>query len=91
MSNYTIWKAALQPLGVQTVAVPVGAEILCAREQHEHVCIWFRCDPGKSIEHRVIAMVGTGHAAPPPEQAKYLGTASLQGGVLILHVFEKTK
>lgn len=83
--NRTIWKAELSPMDVQEISVPVGAEMLCAREQYDKICVWFRCDPGASIERRKIAVVGTGH--PAPVDGRYLGTASLHGGQLMFHVF----
>lgn len=85
--NKTIWKAALEPTDVQEIDVPTGATMLCAREQYEQVCVWFMCDPSAPIERRKIAIVGTGH--PAPDDGQYLGTASLHGGRLMLHVFAK--
>jgi hypothetical protein len=84
----TIWKAVLRPVDVQEIEIPKGSEILIAREQHEQVCVWFRCDPSAPKETRVIAIAGTGHAAPALN-GRYLGTASLRGGALIFHVFER--
>lgn len=81
----TVWKIALKPADVQEVEVPGGAEFLCAREQYENVCVWFRCDPSRDIEKRKIAIVGTGH--PAPDDGRYIGTASLRGGTLMFHVF----
>ena len=83
-----IWKAALQPVDAQQIEVPAGAELLCAREQYEQICVWFRCDPTAPKEKRDIAIVGTGHDAPGNE-GRYIGTASLHGGNLIFHVFER--
>jgi hypothetical protein len=84
----TIWKAVLRHADVQAVEMPEGAEILCAREQHEQICIWFRCDPHRRQVKRVIGVFGTGNLAP--DGGCYIGTASLQGGSLIFHVFEQT-
>lgn len=86
--NPVIWKQVLQAMDAQQVMLPEGAEILCAREQYEEICIWFRCDPSAEKLPRYIAIVGTGHAAPGPE-GRYIGTASLRGGQLIFHVFER--
>lgn len=83
--NRTIWKTVLKPTDVQEIEVPVGAEMLCAHEQHNQICVWFRCDPDAGREKRKIAIVWTGHAAPA--DGAYLGTASLHGGQLIFHVF----
>lgn len=84
----TIWKATLRAPGVQQIEVPAGAELLCAREQYDNICIWFRCDPSAPKELRDIAVVGTGHPAPNGE-GRYIGTAALMGGNLIYHVFER--
>lgn len=86
--NRTIWKAVLKPADVQEIEVPAGAELLCAREQYEEICVWFRCDPTAAKVGREVTIVGTGHPAPP--DGRYIGTASLCGGQLIFHVFERT-
>lgn len=82
----TVWKAALKSAGVQELDIPSGSELLCAREQFGEVCVWFRCDPTAAIEKRKIAVIGTGH--PASSDGRYLGTAFLLGGTLVLHVFE---
>ncbi len=83
-----VWKAVLQPVDVQQISVPQGAELLCAREQHERICVWFRCDPSAPQSSRTVAIVGTGNGAPAAD-GRYLGTASLSGGALMFHVFER--
>jgi len=82
----TIWKSVLFPVNIQEIEVPAGAEMLCAREQNEQVCVWYRCNPMAAKEKRTIEICGTGHPAP---KGRHLGTASLIEGSLILHVFEK--
>lgn len=84
----TIWKLALKVADVQDVVLPLGSEVLCAREQDVDICIWFRCDPAQKAKSQItIAICGTGHPAPTSDQAKYLGTAFL--GALVFHVFER--
>lgn len=87
--GYTIWKEELGAVGVQEISIPQGSEILCLREQHGHPCIWFRCDPSADKEKKTVTIVGTGHNAPSPEEAKYLGTFFIEGGILVFHVFER--
>ncbi len=82
-----IWKAVLKLTDVQDIDVPEGAEMLTAREQHEHICVWFKCEPSNPITNRRIAIVGTGH--PAPDDGRYIGTGLLHGGQLVLHVFER--
>jgi hypothetical protein len=84
-----IWKAVLRPIDVQDVEMPEGAEVLCAREQYGQPCIWFRCDPDAPKVTRQFAICGTGHAAPSRDESRYVGTAHLCDGSLILHIFER--
>lgn len=86
---YTIWKQTLQPTDVQEIMVPEGAEMLSAREQFDHICVWYRCDPSRRLRPRKLVIVGTGNPAPDLD-GLFLGTASLHGGQLIFHVFEQT-
>lgn len=81
----TIWKIALSPIDKQEVQIPDGAQLLCAREQHDTICIWFACDPRAPTVPRRIAIVGTGH--PAPLQGQYLGTAHMLGGRAVFHIF----
>lgn len=85
---YVIWKQTLRPIDVQEIMVPEGAEMLSAREQFDHICVWFRCDPTKQLRSRKLAIVGTGNPAPD-STGRFLGTASLSGGQFIFHVFEQ--
>lgn len=86
----TIWKAVLPWEDEPTLEVPQGADFLCAREQHEEIAVWFRCDPKMVKVKRTLIVCGTGHpTAPHPVAGRYLGTASLRGGALVFHVFEK--
>ena len=92
MSAVTIWKETLRSAHEQEISVPAGAELLSAREQRDHICVWFKCDPEKPREKRVIRIHVTGSDAPPLGNAwRFLGTASFQGGDLIYHVFERAQ
>ncbi len=84
----TVWKYVWPmspPTDVATFDMPSGADVLCAREQADQVCIWAKVDSGAPKTTRRFVLCGTGHKAP---DGKYIGTASLYGGSLILHVFE---
>jgi hypothetical protein len=86
----TIHKQALAVTDIQTVSLPLGAEILFAREQHDAICIWYRCDSTQVVKHEVqIAICGTGHPCPPADEARYLGSAFIYGGGLVFHVFAR--
>ena len=83
-----IWKKILEPIVLQTIQLPNDAEILCAHEQIEQVCIWFKCTIDAPTSPRWIKIVGTGHEHEELD-GRYLGTAMLSGGQLVLHVFEE--
>lgn len=83
----TIWKVALKVADEQRIMVPAGAEMLCAREQFDDICVWFRCDPDAPKKSRKIRIIGTGHPMRE-DDGRYLGTASVDAGRLMFHVFE---
>lgn len=83
----TIWKTALKASGIQEIDVPAGARFLCAREQHEEICVWYICDPDETKVPIRVAIIATGQPAPELEYGVYIGTVALHGGSLIFHVF----
>lgn len=87
----TVWKKMLELNPQQFIDVPKGATFLCAREQHGKVAVWFRCNPEETkTDEKLIRMLGTGHCLLAPGEGKYLGTAALDNGALIIHVFDET-
>jgi len=88
----TVWKAQVDPEpGAAWVKVPLGAELLFAREQNEGIAVWFRCDPDKPESVRLITRVQTGDPAPSADQGRFLGTACFANGAYVLHVFESVQ
>lgn len=83
----TIWKFTLEH-GGETIEMPQGAVILTAREQGESICLWAEVDTQALYERRSFMVYGTGHQMPNYKM-KYIGTASLEGGALIFHVYEE--
>jgi len=83
-----IWKFPLY-LGTNELNVPRGARILALREQGEIPCLWMLVDPEAPTEKRTFRMHGTGHAIEG-DPGVYLGTALIEDGALVLHVFETT-
>lgn len=83
-----VWKFSLDEInadGEVVVSMPLGAEVLTAREQADTLCVWARVDPDeKRVVKRRFTVCGTGHPAPFTD---YLGTGMLFGGTLVLHVF----
>ena len=88
MKRQTIWKAALTAQTRQEVMMPRNASIMYAREQAGDICIWFKCDPSEPTIPRVISVFGTGYVFDGEHLGAYLGSAHLNGGDLVFHVFE---
>lgn len=84
MSELVVWKATLAP-GTQFLALPRGSELLCVHEQNNEPCLWYRCDPNHVRETRHINVVVTGMG---DADGHYLGTAMLDKGRFVVHVFE---
>lgn len=84
----SVWKYVLEPFS--EIPMPIGAEILQVREQGADICMWALADPEMPREQRTFKVVGTGHNAPQMPM-KYHGSAHLEGGSLVWHVFELLK
>lgn len=88
-SPLTIWKFPLRlSTHVQTIDMPANAEVLSAGNQFDVICLWARVDPTAAMAPRTFAIVGTGHEAPPPHEARFIGTVMMSGGTFVWHLFE---
>lgn len=85
----TIWKKVLAAVDSQTITVPQGSEMLSVGAQGQDISLWFMCYPENAPEPRTIHIYGTGHEVPD-DPGKFLGTALLFDGTLVLHAFEAT-
>lgn len=83
----TIWKFKLEH--ECTVKMPAGAEILSVREQGQGIYVWALVDPKAPSEDRYFVGIGTGHDVPD-EPLKFLGSAHLDDGAMVFHIFEAT-
>ena len=72
---------------LHNIIMPAGATILTVQVQYGVLCIWAMCDDRQSSETRHIALYGTGHMIHS-NPGKYIGTVQLNGGGLVLHVFD---
>jgi hypothetical protein len=85
----TIYKYPLFPAQLQ-IEMPKGARILTAREQDDTICVWAEVDTEQPSETRVLEVFGTGHLMREEMgvSREYIGTAFLEGGSLVFHVYE---
>jgi hypothetical protein len=81
----SIWKFPLNPLA--PIMMPVGAKALSVHGQNNEVCLWAEVDIDAPKELRQFVIVGTGHKIPE-KVGEFIGSALLDGGKYVFHVFE---
>lgn len=87
-----VYKYKLDPY-VEEVMLPLGAQVLHVAAQGADINLWVLVDPVPEdpiLEKRRFRAFGTGHPIPSNEDEclLHVGTALLQGGTLVFHIFE---
>ena len=84
----TIWKFAI-PLGdLVSIAMPRGAKIIHVANQFGMPTIWALVDPAEPWVTREFRFAGTGHLIHDHHLGKHAGSFFMEGGSLVLHIFE---
>ncbi len=83
----TIWKYKLHASGVTVLNMPEGAKVLSVAEQHGEAVLWALVSAGRVTEERKFRTCLTGGDAPNSVM-DFMGTALLDGGNYVVHVFE---
>lgn len=86
MERERILKLTLKKERLQSVLMPVGAEIISVQVQNNLPTIWARCK-GRSLEKRLFAIYATGEELPD-NPGEHLATLQLFEGYAIFHLFE---
>lgn len=91
----SIFKYPLETTGLQSIALPIGSEILTIQTQNEVPCIWALVpvtnESQFDAEREQVNFVifGTGHTIQNDiTKEDYIGTYQLTGGALVFHVFK---
>lgn len=88
----TVWKFAVPLTGVTDllqIDMPVGAKVLSAVNQDEHLVLYALVDPKANRERRVFRVAGTGHPIESFVSSRaFVGTVLFARGKFVLHVFE---
>jgi len=86
-----VWKYEIG-VGMQTLRLPHGAEILTAQTQGESIQLWALVDAEETgYDWRDIRVVGTGHSIYDCDEWKYISTVQMPTeamGILVWHVFD---
>jgi len=84
----TIYKYPLTRQSLQSIRMPRGAQILTVQAQENEACLWAEVETDFPAEERWIETFGTGK--PMSElPRRYLGSAQLDGGSVVAHVYER--
>lgn len=83
-----IWKYELASSD-NTIQMPAGSQVLTAQSQHGRPCLWAEVDPDLRTESRRFVVKTTGEAFNP-RGLTYVGTVQVEGGLIVLHVYEAT-
>ncbi len=86
----TIWKFPIEVTDIQTIEMPVKAQILTVQVQHNRPFLWAMVNSYYPIESRKIRIFGTGHDLSQEDASKYIGTFQVDGGNLVFHVFDQS-
>lgn len=84
-----VWKYPLADV-VNDVEMPAGAAVLMVAEQHGKICLWAKVSPDAERVIRRFQVVGTGHAELGGTET-YLGSALVNNGNFVFHVFEAVR
>lgn len=84
----TIHKFTLNTNNVQVLALPRFSECLSLQVQNGKPQLWALVDTEQTAAEFTVICFGTGHEVPRlPPSHKFLGTAQLASGSLVLHFF----
>ena len=69
--------------------IPHAATFLSLHVQNDVPCVWFLVDPDEErVQLHTFQVVGTGHNFDRLNAGVFRGTVLLEGGALVLHVFD---
>jgi hypothetical protein len=83
-----VWKYELPEPGDHALELPFGAEVLSVACQGDRLCLWALVEPDAPKELRRFRVLGTGWEFERAGRVKFVGTALMQDGALVWHVFE---
>jgi len=70
------------------LALPEFARVLTVQVQDGQPRLWALVDPAAPPRDRRFRLAGTGHPIQEADDWRYIGTFQLNGGALVLHLFE---
>ncbi|WP_028317497.1 DUF7352 domain-containing protein [Desulfobulbus elongatus] len=84
----TIWKFELTPNRIQSVPMPVGAQVLTVQTKGDDApLLWALVDPEMPPQERYLGIYTT-NTAVPDDPGRYIGSFMVYEGSLEFHLFE---
>jgi len=84
----TIWKFELTPNRIQSVPMPVGAQVLAVQTKGDDApLLWALVDPEMPPQERYLGIYTT-NTAVPDDPGRYIGSFMVYEGSLEFHLFE---
>jgi len=75
--------------GISEITVPLNAWFVSFGQQNDDLFVWAVIDPETQEEEIArLLVVGTGHEFSYRDCGRFLGTAHLFGGSVVVHCFE---
>lgn len=92
MSDKSVFKYPLGDVSslppMQSVEMPMGAQILSTQIQHGQVTLWALVDPSAPMVLRSIYAAVTGENFTIRHGAAFIGTAQFMEGGFVVHLFD---
>jgi len=71
------------------IVMPIGANVVACQAQGQVITLWAECSPeGAPRRTRRFKVYGTGHPLDETIVHSYIDTVQLEGGALVMHVYE---
>ncbi len=84
--KHVIYKTILDVLTVQEIELPVGSQILSAKQQYDNICLWYKLNPSITEKETYrVYVVPTGQEVS--EDTIFLNTILMYSDTVVLHVF----
>lgn len=85
-----IYKYLIEVKDIQTIHIPMFANILTVQSQKDNIFLWAMCDKDETrMVDVTIEVIATGDVGMDGVERKYLGTVQLYDGNLVFHVFQR--
>jgi len=84
----SIWKYNLETTDIQSVEMPLDAELLSVQTQGGEPQLWCLVDMEEPKALRKIRIIGTGNPIEDGFNSKYIDTYQLKDGNFIFHAFD---